>query len=158
MEKIGSFHKSFGKDIEIHFWLPSDSSFSKHSRPYVKEVFELNIQGTKGFLVFDGYHRVENHPPPYPEYDKWDTPYEEWFPQPLTMIVHETNREKKEIIDTRFTICATHKEIIENTDVYGKDVDTNGEEMNICFFPTDKQKLYFDILRPSTKNEQTPPV
>jgi len=156
MAKTGPFHKTFGQDIEIHFWLPSDSSFSIHSRPYVRDVFELNIQGDKGFLLYDGYHRVENHPPPYPEYEQWDTPHGEWLPQHLTMIVYETNREKKEIIDTRFTICATHREMIESTDVYSKEIDNNGEEMNICFFSTDKQKLYFDILRPSTKNEPPP--
>ena len=129
-----------------------------HSRPHVREVFELSIQGDKGCLIFDGYHRVENHPPPYPEYGKWDTPYENWFPQPLTMIVYETNKEKKESTEIRYEICGTKHEIIECTDSYSKDIDPWGEEMEICYFPTNKQKLYFDILRPSTKNEQTPDV
>ena len=119
-------------------------------------MFELSIQGDKGFLLYDGYHRIENHPPPYPEYEKWDTPYEVWFPQPLTMLVIEHDREKKERIDITYHICGTKREIIENTNVYSKDVDPWGEEMEICFFPTDKQKLYFDIVRPSTKNEQPP--
>ena len=149
MEKIGPFHKSFGKDIEIHFWLPSDSSFSIHSRPYVKDVIELNIQGTKGYLVFDGYHRVENHPPPYPEYEgrEWEKPHDAWLPQPLTMIVIQ--RVKNE--DILFNICATKREIIECTDTYGKDVDPDGNIMNISLCSTDKQKLYFDIVRSEDK-------
>jgi hypothetical protein len=165
MAKIGPFHKTFGPDIEIFFWLPSGSSFSIHSRPHVREVFELSIQGDKGFLLYDGYHRIENHPPPYPEYEQWNvsfgdqrTPHEEWLPQDLTMIVYETNREKKEQIDITYHICGTKREIIECTDVYSKDVDPCGEEMEICYFPTNKQKLYFDILRPSIKNEQTTAV
>jgi hypothetical protein len=51
----------------------------------------------------------------------------------------------------------TRREIINNTDSYGPVQDEDGSEMNICFFPTDHQRLHFKILQKLEKSDPLPP-
>jgi hypothetical protein len=141
-------------DTEIHF-CPEGRTLAK---PFVKEIYDFTLTDTTGVLTFDGYYYIENHPPPYPEDEALhyaDRP-QRWsysLPQTLEMHVLEyTDKRHREFKSTFYTIRCTKKVIHECTNVYGKETDEDGEEMNICFFSTDKQTIYFEILE---KNEPT---
>jgi hypothetical protein len=109
--------------------------------PYVRDIYKLNLTDTTGFLTFNGYYYVEDHPPPYPEDDAlepWRRPQRNsvYLPQYLMMNVHLD----KQV--TTYEIKCIRREIHECTDEYGEEIDG----MQVCFFPTNKQTIYFEIL------------
>jgi len=139
--------------------------------PYVRtsEPIEYKCDGKEGSICFDGYYYVEDTGPPYPEdsnilLNLWDRPKRWPEHLPKTLYMHITHREKepyKEEYDdldkcTRvfYNIIEEHKYIIEVykrithqcTDTYSEVTDDDGEVMNVCFFPTNRQTLYFRVL------------
>jgi hypothetical protein len=130
--------------------------------PYINSnnPFEYVCDGKEGSLCFDGYYYVEDHAPPYPEdagKERWECDRQsEWLPKKLRMHVvrSETEPYKQEGNTSYFHVLEDNTYIVEvykrvkheNTDTYSKEEDDNGEEMNICFFPTDKQTIYFRVL------------
>lgn len=130
--------------------------------PYIREekTVEYICDGKEGSICFDGYFYVEDHAPPYPEdagKERWECERRrDWLPKILRMGVSrkETEPYKIEGNTSYFNIVVEHVYIIEvykrviheNTDTYSNVAEDDGEEMNVCFFPTDKQTLYFRIL------------
>jgi hypothetical protein len=127
-------------------------------------VYECD--GKEGSIEFDGYYYVEAGPPPYPEdsdptIQPWDKPrrYSEWLPKKVFMSM--TLRDKEPYRTERFNEGWTQhytehkkefymieiykKEIYESTDVISQ-IDDDGELMDVCFFPTNKMKLWFRVL------------
>ena len=130
--------------------------------PYIREEksVEYICDGKEGSICFDGYFYVEDHAPPYPE-DGGKEPWEcerrrVWLPKKLKMYVSrkETEPYKQEGNTSYFNIVEEHVYIIEVytrvihecTDKYSEIEEDNGEIMNVCFFPTNKQTLYFRVL------------
>ena len=150
--------------LEIHFPLSPDSK----KTPYIRneDSVEYTCDGKEGSLCFDGYYYVEDHAPPYPEDDAmnpWDRPnrYTDYLPQTVNLYMkrRETEPYKEEvdergwktyhynIIEEHMYVVEIYKRIIhESTNKYSQ-VEDDDEMMNVCFFPTNKQTLYFRVLQ-----------
>lgn len=149
----------------IHFYNINDET---RCVPYLGEDPEITCDGSEGTILFDGYYYVDDHGPTEEELTlpAWERPqkYGRHLPQTLDMYVEIYKKEpykveKLESGGTRYhyeTVkkYAHHVEIYkrvihECTDQISKIVE-DGEEMDICFFPTNLQTLYFRILGPSS--------
>lgn len=130
--------------------------------PYINsnESFEYVCDGKEGFIFFDGYYYIEDHAPPYPEdagKERWECDRQsEWLPKQLKMHVvrSETEPYKKEdgvsyfnVLEDNTYIVEVYKRVIhKNTDKYSNVAEDDEEEMNVCFFPTNRQTIYFRVL------------
>ena len=118
--------------------------------PYIcnQEPIEYFCDGKEGYIHFDGYYYVENHAPPYLE-DEGLGPrrYDVWLPQKLIMFVQLFEKEAYKELECLQYIVEVYKKVIhENTDVTSDIEDADGENMNICFFQTNRQTIYFRVL------------
>lgn len=135
--------------------------------PYIsgQEPIDYFCDGKEGYIHFNGYYYVENHAPPYPEdeaLEQWDRPrrHQEWLPQKLIMcmqlcekepykvevVINATRSHYKELETLQCVVEIYKKVIHEKTDVLSEIDDSDGETMNICFFPTNRQTIYFRVL------------
>jgi hypothetical protein len=132
--------------------------------PYIcnQEPIEYFCDGKEGYIHFDGHYYVENHEPPYLEDEGLGRRrYDVWLPQKLTMFVQLFEKEpyKAEVVDNMTTriyykeleclqyIVEVYKKVNhENTDVISDIEEGNGEKMKVCFFPTNRQTIYFRVL------------
>jgi hypothetical protein len=128
--------------IEVFFRIKNNDSI-----PFIYDQNSIvyNCDGNEGSLFFDGYYYVEDHPPPYPEDDvlkPWERPqrHPEWLPKNLEMFVKHDKWEKKLYIEVY------KREIHESTDRISEEEDMDGHPMSVCFFPTNKQTIYFRVL------------
>lgn len=131
--------------------------------PYIcnQEPIEYFCDGKEGYIHFDGYYYVENHAPPYLE-DEALGPrrYDVWLPQKLTMFMQVFEKEPykaevggnvtmsyyKELECLQYIVEIYKKVIHENTDVVSEIDDGYGENARVCFFPTNRQTIYFRVL------------
>lgn len=131
--------------------------------PYIcrQEPIEYFCDGKDGYIHFDGYYYVENHAPPYLERGDRPERYDTWLPQTLVMFaqLHEKDPYKTEVVDNtsiyyykeiesiQYIIEIYKKDIHENTDVISEIDDGDGENAKICFFPTNRQTIYFRVIK-----------
>jgi hypothetical protein len=131
--------------------------------PYIRgqEPIEYFCDGKEGYIHFDGYYYVENHAPPYLG-DEALGPrrYNAWLPQKLVMFSRLFEKEPyevevldnvtksyyKEIESLQYIVEIYKKVIHEITDVISDIEDDDGEKANICFFPTNRQTIYFRVI------------
>ena len=119
--------------------------------PYIEKLISFNINKStnEGFIHFNGHYYVDDSE----------------FPiiMPFIIQLHEDISTKKEIISDStthyiFRIVETSfyhvefykRETIEDTSVTSVTSvieDEDGEEMNVCFYPTAEQKIYFRVLK-----------
>jgi hypothetical protein len=108
--------------------------------PYILKLFGYETDGHEGIIDFDGRNTIK----------------EEGLPIKLLMLVTIKDRTgfTKENSNSIFYnlnkqdelfIEIYKKEIICCTDRISTIEDEDGEEMNVCFTPTDRQKLYFRV-------------
>lgn len=140
---------------------------SHRQKPYIcgQEPIEYFCDGKEGYIHFNGYYYVENHAPPYLEddiLDIFDRPcrYDSWLPQKLIMIVQLCEKEpyKVETADNitksyyseverfQYIVEIYRKEIHENTDVISDIEGGDGENRMVCFFPMNRQTIYFRVV------------
>lgn len=126
-------------------------------RPFIKELFNYSIDTTlnEGTIEFDGYYYIND---PSDEKNDWDSQNNDDLPTQLLMNVFicETEPTYKQVAHNCFHIEVYKRFIIQNTDVISKEIDEDGEEMNICFFPTNRQRLHFKILKYVNSAEDIP--
>lgn len=144
-----------------------DEKGTHKQTPYLcnQEPIEYSCDGKEGYIKFDGYYYVENHAPPYIEDEAieiLDRPrrYNECLPQKLTMFVKLCEKEPykvetfdnitksyyREVENLQYIVEIYKKEIHENTDVISDFEDGDGETTKVCFFPTNRQTIYFRVL------------
>ena len=160
---------------EIYF---STLSRDEHRAPYVRggDTVVYNCDGKEGTLEFNGYYYVENDPPPYPEdadtsKKPWEKPqrYPEWLPKKVHMSM--TYKEKEpyktkynalekstyayynELEKHQYIIEIYKKESYESTDEISEIEDEDGDTMRVCFFPTNKLKIWFRVIEDLTSIE-----
>lgn len=118
--------------------------------PYIcnQEPIEYFCDGKEGYIHFDGYYYVENHAPPYLEDEGLGRRrYDVWLPQKLIMFVQLFEKEAYKELECLQYIVEVYKKVIhENTDVISDIDDGDGENMKVCFFPTNRQTIYFRVL------------
>lgn len=153
---------------DIHFQTISHEDFRV---PYIRDKSSVvyTCDGKEGSIAFDGYYYVENHGPPYPEdsdtsLKPWEKPqrYTEWLPKTaiMSMTLSEAKPYKVEGSESEgwwreyyneldkqlYKIEIYKKEVYESTDKISQIEDDDGEPMNVCFFPTNKMKIWFKVL------------
>ncbi len=125
--------------------------------PFIKDLFNYSIDLTlnEGTIEFDGYYYVEDKVPE----KEWERRYSEVLPTRLLMDVIVMDAEAKPvpgkpgsytqetISGNQYYIEVYKRDYIKNTDVTSTIEDDDGEEMRVCFFPTDHQRLHFRILK-----------
>ncbi len=135
----------------IHF-----TTKSTHRYPYIKDLFNYSIDLTlnEGTIEFDGYYYVHDEMPE----KEWERQYSEVLPTRLLMdvIVMDANVKpipdkpgsyrQETIMANQYYIEVYKREYIKNTNVIST-IDDDGDEMRVCFFPTDHQRLHFRILK-----------
>ena len=111
---------------------------SFHEPIYISELLEYNEK--EGSIHFNGYYYVEDHAPPYPEVEPWERPtrYNIWLPRVVIMSVYKDDYKE-------YTIEIYKRIIHESTDKISE-IEEDGEPMRVCFFPTNRQTIYFRIL------------
>jgi uncharacterized protein YkvS len=146
----------------------STVSPGEHRAPYVRDgdTVIYNCDGETGTIEFNGYYYVENNAPPYPEdatKHPWEIErYSEWLPKKAFMSL--THREKtpykikndnkqlctylyyNELEKQTYIIEIYKKETYECTDEISEIEDDDGDTMKVCFFPTNKMKLWFRVI------------
>ena len=128
----------------VHFHTANPGDFSV---PYVRHsdsvVYECD--GKEGTIAFNGYYYVENGPPPYPEdrngYVK--RRYSEWLPKRVFMSLKPSIKHHKSVF---YMIEVYKMELFEATNEISEIDDEDGEPMKVCFFPTNRMKLWFRVL------------
>jgi hypothetical protein len=88
---------------------------------YVKEIKDISLNDTEGYVIFDGYY------------------YEDNTNLPQKMFSYILSR------DDLYEIY--EKEERKSTNVVSTIEDEDGTEMNICFFPTNIIKLKFRVIK-----------
>lgn len=139
------------------------------AHPYVQEAFAFECDGRHGYLEFNGYYYVNDvgateddrrFSVSLPKEEmvivtrRLDVPpliwraYEPSFlkdangAHPLV----EMELTEYRVDQASYKILVERREKIYNTDVLSTIDDADGEEMSVCFFPTDKQRVYFRVL------------
>ncbi len=132
------------EDLQIYF------NNDQAPRPFINIVFNYENNGTEGILEFDGYYYVndsELEPNQSVSYQR----YQHSLPQELQMLVC-----KDCLLISAYEIEIYKREKIENTDKFSIVNEPDGSEMSVCFFPTDRQRIYFKVLdtmvQPATNN------
>ncbi len=125
------------------------SNHGSQVTPYIMRLFAYEVEGSEGMIEFDGHYYV----------------YDANLPTKLLMSFSLREKEgfKKEghpnsifynVIRKADLLIEVHKrEKIECTDRISKIEDWGGEEMDVCLFPTDRQKIYFNIKGSIDDNE-----
>ena len=115
---------------------------------YIQTLFEYQNNGTEGFVEFDGYfyadigdeseYGVQSNDQTLivwmrgDGYQKEGDPYTTYF-DTLGQEVYE--------------VTFTKREVVKDTSSYGPLEDSDGEEMNVCFFPTKRQRIFFTVQK-----------
>jgi len=140
------------------FFIPGKNDYAV---PYIRDEkpIEYICDGKEGSITFDGYYYVENHPPPYPEdahLEIWNRVrrYQESLPKKIMMFM-KIRESKPYKIEDDGEFCTkeyykTIKEEAYNIEIYKKVIhkctNQTGESLDICFFPTNTQTIYFRVL------------
>ena len=149
--------------IEIFFQNKDNTSV-----PYIvdQDTTKYVCDGKEGSIYFDGYYYVEDHAPPYPEdevLERWKRPirHAEYLPRTLQMYMNRREKEPyktevhkngvttvfhKTIEECYYTIEIYKRTTHASTDRISEEEGEGGEPMSICFFPTNRQTIYFRVI------------
>lgn len=148
-----------GRRLEFH-------PMNRDTRPYIQELIEYNYnEDTKeGQFKFNGYYYVDdatelpkvtflhmtlNEDEPYKveEVDESNSPFALRMKECGVTCGMCTRYYFNELENRLFQIEIYKREKIKNTDVISTIDDDDGGEMDVCFFPTDIQIIYFRVLK-----------
>lgn len=136
--------------------------------PYIvnRDSTEYTCDGKEGSITFDGYYYVEDRAP---QEDHASTEGgTQYLPQTLYLFMNLCEKEpyKTEVSTMGFTtshyrtieehayIIEVYKRVMhESTDRISNIEDSDGEDMKVCFFPTNKQTIYFRVLDAEVKRK-----
>lgn len=142
--------------------------------PHIRELHSYTCDGSEGIIEFDGYYRLNDGTDDCYVSCK-SLPAKEIISAQLLSdtprIVSRPNRSSHVIEldsyttfenmsytsydileDNLYLIEVYRRETIECTNQISTIEDEDGEEMNVCFFPTDRQRLYFRVLEIISSN------
>ena len=111
--------------------------------PHVKTLYvcQISEETNEGCLHFDGYYYVND--------GRTVTEYEPQHTLPLELVMC--------LEGTVYHICVYDRILVKDTSVSSKICDEDGEEMDVCFYPTAEQKIHFRILKAYGKGDVVPP-
>lgn len=147
-----------GRTLDFH-------PMNRDTRPYIQELidYKYDDETKQGQIKFNGYyyvddatelpkvtfmHMVLNEDEPYKieEVDESNTPFALRMKEYGVTCGMCTRYYYNELDNRLYEIEFYKREKIENTDVIST-IDDDGGEMDVCFFPTDIQILYFRVLQ-----------
>lgn len=111
------------------------------SGPWVGKLIDYELTATGGHITFDGYYYVDDKE--LPRTHTIDFSKREAKPYKVVDGTHHYNIEF--VFSAEIEIH--EREIFKITDVISTIEDEDGEEMNVCFFPTKIQRLHFSVLK-----------
>ncbi len=134
-------------------------------RPYIQTVYDYTCDGEHGSLEFNGYYYVDDENES--RFDRklpkeeilrvkrtLDVPTRTWRCQEESFLTDYSG--KKPLVEMEYTeytvdkfvykVLVERREKIQNTDVYSTVEDGDEGEMEVCFFPTDHQRIFFRVL------------
>lgn len=117
-------------------------------KPYIQELIDYNIDSIKqeGHIQFNGYYYVDDSE--FPINMCFITQLREDMPSKTEILATGGIQQTFNILETNMYHVEFYKrETIEDTSVTSVIEDEDGEEMNVCFFPTAQQKIYFRVLK-----------
>jgi hypothetical protein len=138
------------KITEIHFY----PTTMNRTLPYIRdeEATVFICDGSEGSVLFNGYYYVQDS----------DIPSETGH-LPKQMEIHVKIREKEPykeeyledgstrlyhvVYDEYFYIIEVYKRVKHESTNEISEIEDDGEPMEVCFFPTDLQTLYFRVLK-----------
>jgi hypothetical protein len=124
-------------DLQIHF---NTDDGAPH--PFIDRIFNYENNGTEGVLEFDGYYYVnDSEEAAAKARSEYEYVYAHTLPQEAQMIIC-----KDCMLTHAYEIQIYKREKIENTDKFSIVDEPDGSEMSVCFFPTDRQRIYFKVL------------
>lgn len=122
----------------------SNSEYNYHPNVYINEgdVYShyISKDSSEGFIEFDGRSHIftESIPSKYilNISEREETPYK---------IVNNTQYFRC-LYEYSVLIEVKRKEVIEDTSTTSEIEDDDGTMMNVCFMPTERQKIWFSVL------------
>lgn len=138
--------------------------------PYIvnRASTEYTCDGKEGSITFDGYYYVEDHADSIQEDHAPEEGDAQYLPQTLYLFMNRREKEpyKTEVSEMGYTtshyrtieeyayIVEVYKRVKhESTDRISNIEDSDGEDMKVCFFPTNKQTIYFRVLDAEVKRK-----
>ena len=146
-----------------------------HGTPYTSEIYAFECDGETGMLEFNGYYYVN---------DDNETRFRDSLPKEETISVQKHLPVEPRIYSSEgpsafkdsngtnpivsfevteyrvdayiYKILVERREKLYNTNEISTIEDDDGSEMNVCFFPTDRQRIYFRVLE-TLRSEQNVP-
>ena len=117
---------------------------SFHEPLYISDLIEYNEK--EGSIHFNGYYYVEDHAPPYPELEQWKRRNDKWLPRIVTLGVGKDELNNSNIVEYKEYIIEIYKRVIHESTDKISEIEEDGVPMSVCFFPTNKQTIYFRVL------------
>ena len=123
---------------------------------YVQTITEYVNNGVEGHLQFNGYYYISDEPDPTNIYAKH---------LPQKHLMHYTHNEDepwdvsgntsyfRPIENSMYLVNIHTRKIINNTDVISEIDDDDGGRMDVCFFPTNEQIIYFTVIKDLTVDD-----
>ena len=130
--------------VDVTF-LPTEAGY--HQRlPYIDDAkpLEYTCNGKEGSLSFDGYYYIEDTEPTNEERAEWPHMY---LPQTLQLHIHVVEQGSNRTVEKQAYVVEIYKRVKHESTNKISVIDDDGEPMNVCFFPTNKQTIYFHVLR-----------
>ena len=130
------------------------------TQPYItdQKTVEFKCDGKEGSVSFNGYFYVEDTGPPYSEDSPLQTRskhsrYPEWLPikSELCVRIRDTKETDEygelKMLEEYYLVVEIYKRVTHYVTDHTSYVENDdGELMKACFFPTNRQTIYFRIL------------
>jgi hypothetical protein len=147
--------------IEITFYKTRKED---NAQPYITDDSgtEYICDGSGGSITFDGYYYIEDQAPPYGGEPQYMPRFSEHLPKVVDIYVRRRDTEPEREEYDPATMCTrtfykNMEEFWQRIEIYrrvkhectnqiSEIEDYDGSLMKVCFFPTDKQTIYFRLV------------
>lgn len=130
---------------------------ANHQYPHMMEVYDFACDGERGEVEFDGYytaHDVSECEPPEYSMPKESyllvKKYREGGPriwmEPSDVSGYVTRHTEFCRDSYIYRVLIERRVKLQNTNSWSEDVDDDGRVYTVCYFPTDRQRLWFRVL------------
>jgi hypothetical protein len=150
-------------DAKYHFDITPPKSVDDRATLYLSTLYDYKNDGNEGCIEFDGYFyytlkgdEPEDEYSGYTRYKPLEKAILSVFYDPNGVGDLPERPASERLTDTFWEIEFIRREIVKNTNSYSEIEDDDGEIMNVCFFSTNHQRIYFKILREIKKGESLP--
>jgi hypothetical protein len=130
---------------------------ANHQYPHMLEVYDYACDGERGEVEFNGYYTIHDASEGYdPEISMPKeahllvTKYHDEEPRRWTdpadvsgFVTSHTELHRDRYI---YRVLIERRVKLQNTNSWSEDVDDDGNVYTVCYFPTDRQRIWFRVL------------